>query len=226
MAKYEAVLFDLDGTLMETAYEIADAVNDTMEQYGFDKVDDELCKTWIGIGTFHLMACALAHVNGGDIDAIKEDKKTLEIYDFFKERYFERTATRSHTFDGAIEILQKLQDANIKTVVITNKEELFAQKLLDKHGLTPLLDLSIGGDTLETKKPNPHCIDYTMEKLGLKDKSKLLFIGDSKVDIQTAKNANISCYAVPYGYNGGEDVRDENPDKMIDSLLEIQEILN
>ena len=75
------------------------------------------------------------------------------------------------------------------------------------------------------KKPNPKCIDYAMEKLSITNKDEILFIGDSATDIDTAHNAQLECWAVPYGYNSGKPIQESNPTKMIEKLEEIKSIL-
>ena len=167
---YKAILFDLDGTLIETAYEIADAVNDTLEKFNLPPVDDEKCKNWIGLGTLHLVHCALSFVKSVSMEDVINDKETSVIYDYFKERYFSRTATRSWMFEGAVEVLEFLKKSNIKTAVITNKETMFTHKLMEKNNLTDLLDVVISGDTFDVKKPNSYCIDYVMEKFKITNK--------------------------------------------------------
>jgi len=224
-SKYKAVFFDLDGTLMETAYEIADAVNDTMSNYSLDKVDEEECKEWIGHGTLHLMILAISKVRNISYEEAKIHSQTDEMYAYFKERYYERTGTRSHLFDGAKELLTKLKDNNIKTAVITNKEGAFVKKILKAHNLSPLLDIVVSGDTLDVKKPDPKGLYHCMEFLKITDKKDILFIGDSQTDIKASQNAGIECWAVPYGYNAGEDIRDSNPDKMIETLQDVESIL-
>lgn len=225
MSKFKAIFFDLDGTLMETAYEIADAVNDTMSNFDLNSVDEEECKTWIGHGTLHLMLLAISKVKSISYEEAKNDSQTNELYDYFKLRYFERTGTRSWLFDGALELLQELKNNNIQTAVITNKEEAFVKKILKAHNLDTLLDLVVSGDTLDVKKPNPKGIFHIMHKLNIANNKDVLFIGDSNTDIVTAQNAGLECWAVPYGYNAGERIQDSNPDKMIDKLSDIPKLI-
>lgn len=225
MAKFKAVFFDLDGTLVESAYEIADAVNDTFTHFSIENVDDEQCKTWIGHGTLHLMIKAISFAKSISYEEAKNNGQTAEIYEYFKTRYAKRSGTRSWLFDGAFELLENLKANNIKTAVITNKEGLFTKKIIDTHNINDLIDVVVSGDTLEVKKPDPKGIFYAMEKMDITNTEDVLFIGDSKTDIETAKNANLECWAVPYGYNAGEKIEDSNPDKMINSLLEIRELI-
>jgi phosphoglycolate phosphatase len=169
MAKYDAVFFDLDGTLIETAYELADAVNDTLEYFSLEKVEEERCKKWIGHGTKHLLLQAIAFSKNIDIKDVEKKVKFKEVYKYFRSKYFRRIGTRSWLFSDVLNVLKSLKENGIKVVVITNKEETFTKKLLQEHNLFPLLDLVIAGDTLSVKKPDPKTIFNSMEAVKLKD---------------------------------------------------------
>jgi len=221
----KAIFFDLDGTLLETSYEISDAINDTMEHFGLDKIDEEECKEWIGHGTLHLMRLATAKVKKISYKQAQDDTQMAALYDYFRIRYFERTGTRSWLFEGALKLLQTLKKNNIKIGIITNKETAFVEKILTAHKLDTLTDCIVCGDTLEVKKPDPAGVFYMMDKLDLKITEDILFIGDSKTDILTARNAKLRCWAVTYGYNAGEKIQDSSPDKIINSLEDIIKLI-
>ena len=225
MSKYKAVLFDLDGTLVESCLELMDALNDTMDKFDLSNVTKEETKSWIGHGTLHLLTMALAKVLNLPYEEVEKDKQTAICYTYFRERYSIHVGNHSFLFDGTIELLTKLKENNIKTAVITNKETAFTQKILDKHNLNELLDVVVCGDTLEVKKPNPKGIYHILDKLNITDKKEVLFIGDSDTDIKSAQNADIECWAVPYGYNSGEPIENSNPDKMIKTLKDVEVIL-
>ncbi len=225
MSEYKAVLFDLDGTLVESCLELMDALNDTMDKYDLTHVNKEETKSWIGHGTLHLLTMALAKVLNLPYEEVKEDEQTAIRYAYFRERYAKHVGHNSYLFDGATELLTKLKANNIKTAVITNKETAFTQRILDEHNLNELLDVVVCGDTLEVKKPNPKGIYHILDKLNITDKKDVLFIGDSDTDIKSAQNADIECWAVPYGYNSGEPIESSNPDKMIKTLKDVEVIL-
>jgi phosphoglycolate phosphatase len=225
MPKYKAVLFDLDGTLVESCLELMDALNDTMDKYDLDHVSKQETKSWIGHGTLHLLIMALSKVLNLPYEEVKKDKQTAFYYTYFRERYAKHVGNHSYLFDGAMDILKKLKEHNIKTAVMTNKETAFTKIILDKYNLNDVLDIVVCGDTLEVKKPNPKGIFYILDKLKITDKKDALFIGDSDTDIKTAQNAKIECWAVPYGYNSGEPIENSNPNKMIKTLKDIEIIL-
>jgi phosphoglycolate phosphatase len=102
----------------------------------------------------------------------------------------------------------------VKLAVVTNKEGRYTQTVLDAHGLMPLLDAVVSGDTLPTKKPDPAGIRWCLEKFGVAPASAL-FVGDSSIDVATARNAGVAVWALPYGYNMGQAIEACQPDRVI-----------
>ena len=112
-----------------------------------------------------------------------------------------------------------LKKQGVKQAVVTNKEEPYTSRILAQHNMQNFFDLVISGNSLPFKKPNAQVIEHCLKVLG-EVKETSLFVGDSAIDIATAKNANVTCWVVPYGYNAGRDIREENPDKLIGNLGE------
>ena len=208
-------MFDLDGTLIETASEIKDAVNDTLIFFGQAQVSQQQINIWIGHGTRHLIKDALAHVG---MNPSKIEADFLKIYQHFDYFYSRRCGTTSVIYPHVIDVLKKLKNQSIKLAVITNKESIYTQQLLNHHQLLPFFDEVLSGDTFEFKKPNPFAIQYCLQKFNLTP-SQALFVGDSSVDAQTARNAGVSVWLLPYGYNMGQPLVDACPDRVIESFL-------
>jgi phosphoglycolate phosphatase len=102
----------------------------------------------------------------------------------------------------------------VKLAVVTNKESRYTQTVLDAHQLTPLLDRIVSGDTLPTKKPDPAGILSCLHQFGV-NAERALFVGDSSIDVATARNASVAVWALPYGYNMGRDIASSAPDRLI-----------
>lgn len=211
---YDLILFDLDGTLIETAPEIADAVNDTLAQFGRTQVTQQQVNDWIGHGTRTLLIQALAEVGRTTVEAVQaaDDFPTIEAA--FGVHYEQRCGTRSHLYPRVRETLQALRAQGIRLVVMTNKEGRYTQVVLDAHQLAPLFDRVISGDTLPVKKPNPAGIVDCLERFGVA-RERALFVGDSSIDVATARNAQITVWALPYGYNMGQPIESCQPDRVI-----------
>ena len=112
------------------------------------------------------------------------------------------------------ETLQVLRASGVKLVVMTNKEGRYTQTVLDAHQLTPLFDQVISGDTLPVKKPDPAGIADCLRRFGVAPE-RALFVGDSSIDVATARNGGIAVWALPYGYNMGEPIESCHPDRVI-----------
>ena len=116
--------------------------------------------------------------------------------------------------------MRKARDYGVKQAVVTNKERRFADRILEKHGLTDQIDLIVCGDSLSVKKPNPGMINHCLTTLGV-TQGESLFIGDSEIDVSTAKAAGVMCWAVPYGYNLGRPIADAMPDRIVPDIREV-----
>jgi phosphoglycolate phosphatase len=214
MRPFDLVLFDLDGTLVETAPEICDAVNDTLAELGLNQVTQGQVNDWIGHGTLELLIQALADVQKVPEHEVRHSPQLKVQAAVFQTHYRARCGTRSHCYPHVLAALQHLKEQGVRLGVVTNKEGSYTRTVLDAHGLTPLLDRIVSGDTLPTKKPKPDGVQDCMLKLGARAE-KTLFVGDSSIDIATARAAGVAVWAVPYGYNMGQHIADSLPDRLI-----------
>jgi phosphoglycolate phosphatase len=212
--RFDLILFDLDGTLIETAPEIADAVNDTLAHFARPLVTQQQVNDWIGHGTRELLIQALAFVDKTPADVVRHSDAFKPIEAEFGKHYQQRCGTRSHLYPFVRETLQVLRAAGVKLAVVTNKESRYTQTVLDAHQMAPLFDRVISGDTLPVKKPNPAAIEDCVERFGV-TLERTLFVGDSSIDVATARNAGIEVWVLPYGYNMGEPIAACDPDRVI-----------
>jgi phosphoglycolate phosphatase len=211
---FDLVMFDLDGTLIETAPEIFDAVNDTLVRFDLPLVAQTQVNDWIGHGTRELLIQALAFAGKTNQAAVRASDSLKLIEVEFAANYQKRCGTRSTLYPHVRETLQALRKAGVKLAIVTNKEGQYTQTVLKAHGLQEVFDRVISGDTLPTKKPKPDGIWACMEQFGVAV-DRCLFVGDSFIDIATAKNAGVLVWAVPYGYNMGVQIEDSHPDLVI-----------
>lgn len=214
MTPFDLVLFDLDGTLVETAPEICDAVNDTLSELGLSRVSQGQVNDWIGHGTLELLIQALADVQKVPEQEVRHSPELKAQAAIFQRHYRARCGTRSHCYPHVIQALTHLKAQGVRLGVVTNKEGAYTRTVLDAHGLTPLLDRIVSGDTLPTKKPKPDGVQACMSNMAV-GADKTLFVGDSSIDIATARAAGVAVWAVPYGYNMGHAITDSRPDRLI-----------
>ena len=211
---FDLVMFDLDGTLVETAPEIMDATNDTLRRFDLAEVTQQQVNDWMGHGTRELLIQALAFTGKTDVAAVRVSDSLGLIAHEFDKHYQRRCGTRSQLYPQVRETLVALRARGVKTAVVTNKEGRYTATVLDAHQLTPLLDCVVSGDTLPTKKPNPAGIAHCLAQFGV-TKDRALFVGDSSIDVATARNAGVAVWALPYGYNMGAAIESCNPDRVI-----------
>jgi phosphoglycolate phosphatase len=210
-------MFDLDGTLIETAPEICDAVNDTLKAIGMPAVEQVQVDNWIGHGTRELLIQALAFVGRTTVEMIRVSDSLHLVAAEFDRHYQRRCGTRSHLYPHVRSVLQQLREQAVKLAVVTNKEERYTRTVLDKHQLAPMFDRVVSGDSLPAKKPDPagilSCLDQFQVPV-----ERALFVGDSSIDVATARNAGVPVWALPYGYNMGQPIEACKPDRVIENF--------
>jgi phosphoglycolate phosphatase len=217
---FDLVLFDLDGTLVDTAPEIADAVNALLASERLPRVDEGLVRDWIGHGTRELLRAALdesVRCAGLAPDRAPALEALLPAY---ARHYLAHCGRRSRVFDDVEATLDALRHASVRTAVVTNKEELYAYAVLDAHRLRDYLDLVICGDTLAAKKPDALPVTHCLQRFRVA-RERCLLVGDSEIDVATARAAGIRVWAVPYGYNRGRPIAAAGADRIIDSVAEV-----
>ncbi len=217
---FEAYFFDLDGTLVETAPEIADAVNDTLRYFDWPIVTQQQVNDWIGHGTKELLIMALASVTKSSVEAVRVSDDLKQALPIFDRYYQERCGTRSHLYPHVKEVLTRLRQQGSKLAVVTNKEGRYTDIVLRVHGLTDLFDIVVSGDSFPVKKPNPTSVQNCLARWNVLPQ-QALFVGDSSIDAQTARNANVPVWLLPYGYNMGQTVQSCQPDRVIANFSEL-----
>lgn len=217
---FEAYFFDLDGTLVETAPEIADAVNDTLRYFDWPVVTQQQVNDWIGHGTKELLIMALASVTQSSVEAVRMSDDLKQALPIFDRYYQERCGTRSHLYPHVKEVLTRLRQQGSKLAVVTNKEGRYTDIVLRVHELTDLFDIVVSGDSFPVKKPNPTSVQNCLARWNVLPQ-QALFVGDSSIDAQTARNANVPVWLLPYGYNMGQTVQSCQPDRVIANFSEL-----
>lgn len=214
MRPFDLVLFDLDGTLVETAPEITDAVNDTLRQLGWAEIDEAQVARWIGHGTGALLVQAVARVTGESPEAVRASPRLAAIGTVYEHWYAQRCGTRSRLYPAVRETLAALREAGCRLAIVTNKEQRYTERVLRAHGLTEAFDRVVCGDTLATRKPDPAGVLSCLRAFGTTP-HRTLFVGDSSIDAATARAAGVPVWLLPYGYNMGQPVEACAPDRVL-----------
>ncbi len=210
------VMFDLDGTLMDSVPDLAAAVDKMLMLLGREPAGIERVRDWVGNGSRVLVRRALA--GGLNHDGVA-DELADEALALFMQAYsggHELTAV----YPGVRECLDWLREREVKLAIITNKPAQFIEPLLEEKGLAGYFQWLVGGDTLPQQKPDPAALFWVMDNAGVAP-GESLFVGDSRNDVRAAKAATVPCVALTYGYNHGEPIADEHPALVLDDLREL-----
>lgn len=216
----KAIFFDLDGTLVQTSAEIADAVNDTLRYFDWSEVSQSQVDSWIGQGTRELLILALSQVTGQPVAVVRSSAVLKDALPIFDRHYQQRCGTRSQLYPHVRQTLDLLRARGCRLAVVTNKESRYADTVLRAHGLHDCFDLVVCGDTYASRKPDPLGVLHALSRWDV-DKADALFVGDSSIDAATARNAGIDVWLLPYGYNMGESVASCLPDRVIADFSEL-----
>ena len=213
----QAVVVDLDGTMVDTLGDFAAALNRMLDELGLPRIEPGAIERMVGRGSEHLIRSVLDHV--GAAPSLYE-----AAWPSYQSHYLAINGRHSAVYPGVIEGLHLLRQAGLKLACITNKPTDFAKPLLQAKGLAGFFEVVFGGDAFERKKPDPMPLLKACEALGSKPRSTLI-IGDSSNDAAAARAAGCPALLVTYGYNHGEPVRAVNADGFLDSLAEVQQWL-
>ena len=220
MHKPEMILIDVDGTLVDSVPDLAFCVDRMMEQLGREPRGEQRVRDWVGNGVERLVRRAMV----GALDGEPDDADFERAYPLFMELYAENTSKRSFLYPGVREGLDQLKAAGYQIGCVTNKAAQFTEPLLKDLGVFDDFSIVISGDTLAKKKPDPAPLLHATEYFGC-DPAKSMMIGDSVSDVAAARAAGFQIICMSYGYNHGVDIRDANPDAVVDSMLEIFPLL-
>ena len=216
----ELIMIDVDGTLVDSVPDLAWCIDETMKQIGLPIRGEAAVRNWVGNGVIRLVERGIAN----DLDAAHDEAIFEKAMPIFNELYAENTSKRSELYPGVREGLDYLQTTGIKIGCITNKAEQFTHPLLKDLGLWDDFEIVISGDTLEKKKPDPLPLLHGAKELGASPE-KSLMLGDSTSDVKAARAAGFDIICMSYGYNHGADIRDSNPDVVIDSMIELKNLI-
>lgn len=187
---YKAVIFDLDGTLLDSLNDILFVLNDTLTHFGLPQITRMQAQSYIGNGARELVRLAIGGENAHRLD---------EILSYYKEQYAKSDNELSRIFDGEDEALKVLKGAGVKLAILTNKPHAAAMRANEIFFKKYAFDCIFGQTDGVPLKPNPQAVYKIIEQLGVK-KEECLFVGDGEADVLTAKNAGLNCVSVLWGY--------------------------
>ncbi len=212
------ILYDLDGTLIDSAPDLSRSINHMLISMGKDRFDDDTIHHWVGNGSQVLVKRAL--VGKRDFDEDIDSELFDKAFKIFMDHYRDNLCNGTYLYPSVQNTLEKLKKYKYKQVIVTNKPAEFVQPIIDKLGIDEYIDYFIGGDSLSVKKPDPAPLLHICKKFEL-EISECIMIGDSRNDILAAKACGMDSIAVSYGYNYGEDISIYDPSVTVDKLSDI-----
>lgn len=212
----QLVLFDLDGTLLDSVPDLALAVDRTLAALARPLAGEASVRDWVGNGAQMLVKRALAY--GGHDEP--DDALFEQAFALFLQHYGQCCAEQSQLYPGVREYLNFLQESQVDMGLVTNKPISFTETLLDEFDLRRYFSVVLGGDSLVEKKPHPLPLLHAMTARSVAAEQTLM-VGDSRSDIKAAQAAGCRVVAVTYGYNHGEPVSLYLPDIIVDDLMQL-----
>ena len=210
------IMIDVDGTLVDSVPALAFCIDEMMQKLGLQKWGEDKVRHWVGNGVPKLVERALS----GELEG-RPIKEVFDVaYPIFLDLYEDNNAQRSYLYDGVREGLDYLKSQGYQLGCVTNKSEQFTHPLLKALGIFNDFKIIISGDTLAKRKPDPLPLLYCAEHFNLKPE-ECLMLGDSVSDVKAARAAGFDIICMSYGYNHGNDIADENPDLVIDSMSQL-----
>lgn len=210
---YHCFVLDLDGTLVDTAPDIARAANRTLAALGFDMLPDATVASFIGGGIPKLLERCLGDATDRYLD------EALPIY---MTLYTAEPAATSSVYPGVVETMRQIRDAGAVMGVCTQKDEPLSQAILDQLGLAEFVDCVVGPESVTHRKPHPEPVLRALELLDVAP-TDAIFVGDAATDIRAARAAGVASCAVTFGYGSAESLRAEDPTFVVDRFGELLE---
>lgn len=211
--RVDAVLFDLDGTLLDTINDLGEAANRMLAELARPQRSLEEIRSFVGQGIPYLVMRCMTE----GTEASEGEIETAVVA--FRRHYAEVNGTRSRVYPGVVETLDALRQRGLRLAVVTNKAEPFTLPLLDNMGLSGFFSAVVCGDTLPVRKPDPEVLRHACRLLGT-ETDRALMIGDSVNDAQAARGAGMPVLLVTYGYSEGQPVDTIECDGLLSNATE------
>lgn len=215
MRNYDTVIFDLDGTLLDTLEDLTDSVNYAMLKSGFPERSLEEVRNFVGNGIVRLMELAVPDGKGNPL--------FKDTFDTFKQHYSQNSRNKTKLYPGIMELLRELHEAGYKLAIVSNK---YHDAVSDLNNLyfKQYISVKIGEKENIRKKPAPDTVLQALRELG-SVKERALYVGDSEVDIETARNVGMDCVMVSWGFRGRDKLKECGAERIVDRPEDILKLL-
>lgn len=212
---YKAVLFDMDGTVLDTLGDLADSMNYSLRYFNMPQREPAELRTFLGKGPAHFVKCSVAQGTSEEL--------CNRVRDFYEEYYDSHCQIKTGPYPGIPELMEKLKKNGIKLAVISNKQEPAVKVLAQRH-FSGLLEMAVGTGPSIPCKPDPAAVLSAMERMGL-SREDCVYVGDMDVDLNTAKNAGIDCIGVAWGFMGREKLLSLGASRVADTAEQLADMI-
>ncbi|HEY4619970.1 MAG TPA: phosphoglycolate phosphatase [Nitrospirota bacterium] len=212
----DLIIFDLDGTLIDSSGDIAWAANMALSDLGHDKIDSEKVKEGIGWGVRSLLEKIMP---GEGAERIEHARIK------FLEYYWEHSVVSTCLYPGVMETVKYFNQKNKKMAVVTNKPVKFSEKILSELDLIRYFSIILGGDSVSNRKPHPEPIEKVVAAFEV-EKARAVIVGDSPVDCEAGKSAGIAAIGAEYGFRSRKELEDAGCDIIISEISDLKKILS
>ncbi|MCI0446246.1 HAD-IA family hydrolase [bacterium] len=210
--KFKTIIFDLDGTLIDSYHAIQESLNYVLEHYGLAKVDLPTVKKMVGRGLENLMQRAVG------------DQRKEQAIALFRKSYDETVMRGTFLLPEVAETIRALHEKGIKMAVASNKPSIYSRTILENFELNPFFEACYGPDVVKQPKPHPAMLEGLMKELSA-DKKETLYVGDMVIDVETARTAGVSVALIATGGNRSDELRSMNPDYFLNSFASLRLII-
>lgn len=215
MSKYEAIIWDLDGTLLDTLDDLRDSVNAALTQFGLPLRTRSEIRAFIGNGTKRLVELSVP-------DGLCQPHFD-EIYDFFKSYYMKNSRNKTKPYEGVQELLNSLKACGYRMAIVSNKLDSVVKELAELF-YGDAVETAIGASERTRRKPDPDMVYEALEILGVSNE-KAVYIGDTEVDLLTAANSGLDCISVSWGFRDAPELVNSGAKVIAATPRELAEIL-
>lgn len=216
--KYDLIVFDMDGTILDTLEDLTDSMNHVLAEYGYPKRSIDEIRSFVGNGLYNLVRLAIP---AEELTLLKDKREEhiQEVLASMKDYYGEHNNIKTRPYDGILDLIRALRDKGYKTAVVSNKIDSGVQALCELH-YRGLFDVAIGEKEGIDRKPAPDMVYAALDALGV-SKDRAVYVGDSEVDIATAVNSGLDMISVGWGFRDEKFLLEQGAEKVYASPAEV-----
>ena len=213
--KYQAVLFDMDGTVLDTLDDLCDSINHSLAEFSLPQVSREHVRQCLGNGAAFLVSHSIPSDSSPELEA--------DVLAFYKPWYDAHCLIKTAPYEGILPMMQSLKEQGLRLAIISNKPDRAVQELSDAF-FPGLLELSVGESPSVRRKPAPDTVLTAASQIGL-SVDQCVYVGDSEVDLQTARNAGMDCISVTWGFRDESQLIEAGASVLVRTPEELESLL-